>query len=83
MHRDSQPSSNGCVCVTIESSEAVGFAGRTGVGKSTLIMAIFRLASVHIGGMDIGNLSLVELRWRIAIAPQEPVMSSGQPQYRP
>jgi len=70
------------VSVTIERSEKVGVAGRTGAGKSTLIMAIFRLAnvtsgSVHIDGMDISKLTLAELRRRIAIIPQEPVMFSG------
>jgi len=70
------------VSFAIERSEKVGVAGRTGAGKSSLIMAIFRLAnlsqgSVHIDGIDIGKLTLGELRRRIAIIPQEPVMFCG------
>lgn len=66
----------------ITRSEKIGVVGRTGAGKSSLIVAIFRLAevsegAVRIDGVDIKNLNLSELRKRIAIIPQEPVMFQG------
>ncbi len=62
--------------------EKVGIVGRTGAGKSSLIMAMFRLAladsgAVRIDGVDVSKLSLKDLRQRIAIIPQEPVMFEG------
>jgi ABC-type multidrug transport system fused ATPase/permease subunit len=56
--------------------------GRTGAGKSSLIMALFRLAppdagAIRIDGVDVSKLALRDLRSRIAIIPQEPVMFEG------
>ena len=63
--------------------EKVGIVGRTGAGKSSLLMAMFRLAEpfscgcVRIDGVDISKLSLRDLRSHISIIPQEPVMFEG------
>jgi ABC-type multidrug transport system fused ATPase/permease subunit len=66
----------------MRSGEKVGVVGRTGAGKSSLIIALYRLVeasagSIHIDGVNVGRLSLGALRRRIAIIPQEPVMFSG------
>lgn len=55
--------------------------GRTGAGKSSLIAALFRLAEVQ-GEIDIddivtSSIGLHELRSKISIIPQEPVLFSG------
>lgn len=70
------------VTFNIRAGEKVGVAGRTGAGKSSLIMTLFRLVglsqgAVRIDGIDVGTLHLGELRRRIAIIPQEPVMFKG------
>ena len=70
------------VTFNIRGGEKIGVAGRTGAGKSSLIMTLFRLAglsegAVRIDGVDVGTLNLGELRRRIAIIPQEPVMFKG------
>jgi ABC-type multidrug transport system fused ATPase/permease subunit len=70
------------VTFNIRAGEKVGVAGRTGAGKSSLIMTLFRLVAVsggavRIDGVDVGTLNLGELRRRIAIIPQEPVMFKG------
>lgn len=53
----------------------IGIVGRTGAGKSSLTLALFRIieaagGSLIIDGVDIANLGLHDLRSRITIIPQ-------------
>ncbi|XP_052125650.1 ATP-binding cassette sub-family C member 4 [Frankliniella occidentalis] len=67
--------------LTINPTEKVGIVGRTGAGKSSLIAALFRLAylegRVVLDDVDTGSLPLQQLRSRISIIPQDPVLFSG------
>ena len=50
-------------------------AGRTGCGKSTLMMALKRIIEpssgrILIDGIDIAGVSLADLRSRLALVPQ-------------
>ncbi|XP_063373553.1 ATP-binding cassette subfamily C member 4-like [Cydia amplana] len=71
--------------ITIESGWKVGVVGRTGAGKSSLISALFRLAPidghVYIDDVETGSIALKELRAKIAIIPQEPVLFSASLRY--
>ncbi|XP_026680423.1 probable multidrug resistance-associated protein lethal(2)03659 [Diaphorina citri] len=66
---------------TIQPREKVGIVGRTGAGKSSLIQALFRLAinegSIRIDSIETSSLGLHDLRARLSIIPQEPVLFSG------
>lgn len=70
------------VSFSIKNRERIGVIGRTGAGKSSLTLALFRFlntrsGSIHIDGVDISKLNLASLRSRLAIIPQDPVLFSG------
>ncbi|KAI7805399.1 canalicular multispecific organic anion transporter 1 isoform X1 [Triplophysa rosa] len=72
---------HGITC-NIESTEKIGIVGRTGAGKSSLTNCLFRIieaaeGQIFIDGIDISTLGLHDLRSRITIIPQDPVLFCG------
>ncbi|KAL1841897.1 hypothetical protein VTJ49DRAFT_6419 [Mycothermus thermophilus] len=70
------------VSFTIEAREKVGIVGRTGAGKSSLTLAIFRALEadegrILIDDVDIGEIGLRDLREAITIVPQDPTLFMG------
>jgi len=66
----------------IKPCEKVGVVGRTGAGKSSLAMGLFRMieaaeGSITIDGINISDIGLMDLRSRLTIIPQDPVLFSG------
>ncbi|CAH0714289.1 unnamed protein product, partial [Brenthis ino] len=62
--------------------DKLGIVGRTGAGKSTLTLGLFRIVEamsgkILIDGIDISTIGLHQLRSRITIIPQDPVLFSG------
>ncbi|CAL8300312.1 unnamed protein product [Merluccius merluccius] len=72
---------NGITC-DISSSEKIGIVGRTGAGKSSLTNCLFRIIEaaegrILIDGIDISKIGLHDLRNRLTIIPQDPVLFAG------
>ncbi|PBC29424.1 Multidrug resistance-associated protein [Apis cerana cerana] len=80
-YEDSAPPVLKDLCFTIKPGEKIGIVGRTGAGKTSLISALFRLAklegSIYIDKLDTKQIGLHELRKKISIIPQEPVLFSA------
>ncbi|KAG2427456.1 hypothetical protein HXX76_012392 [Chlamydomonas incerta] len=65
-----------------EARDKVGVVGRTGAGKSSLLGCLFRLVEVERGqvvidDLDIARLALRQLRARLSLIPQVPVLFTG------
>ncbi|KAG2145396.1 ABC protein [Suillus bovinus] len=81
-YRPSLPNVLKGISVKIRGGEKIGVVGRTGAGKSSLMLALFRIVklsggSITIDGVDISTIGLKDLRSRISIIPQDPLLFSG------
>ncbi len=70
------------VTFRINPLEKVGIVGRTGAGKSSLALALFRgleaeEGKILIDGVDVGLIGLRDLREAITIVPQDPTLFTG------
>ncbi|KAI3865604.1 hypothetical protein MKX03_036874 [Papaver bracteatum] len=74
------------ISCTFEGGHKIGIVGRTGSGKTTMIGALFRLVEpvggkVIIDSIDISTIGLHDLRSRLGIIPQEPILFNGTVRY--
>ncbi|KAL0880786.1 hypothetical protein ABMA27_001981 [Loxostege sticticalis] len=80
-YRSGEPALRDITC-TVAPRDKLGIVGRTGAGKSTLTLGLFRIVEamkgkIEIDGIDISTIGLHQLRSRITIIPQDPVLFSG------
>lgn len=74
------------VSITVPAGSRVGIVGRTGSGKSTLMLAMFRMIDfaggcIKIDGVDVSGVPLGKLRSSMSLVPQDPVLFSGTVRY--
>lgn len=68
--------------LSINSGEKVGVVGRTGAGKSSLVLAIFRMippveGTIEIDSIPTEKLRLFDLRHNLSIIPQDAHLFEG------
>ncbi|XP_040360332.2 ATP-binding cassette sub-family C member 3-like [Ixodes scapularis] len=64
------------ITLVIEPCQKVGVVGRTGAGKSSLVLALLRIlkttsGNIRIDGIDIGRVPLRRLRSSLTVIPQD------------
>jgi ATP-binding cassette subfamily C (CFTR/MRP) protein 1 len=70
------------ISIGFKSKEKIGVVGRTGAGKSSLTLSLFRIIEAASGGIEIDNLDtsiigLADLRSKLAIIPQDAALFEG------
>jgi ABC-type multidrug transport system fused ATPase/permease subunit len=83
-YREDTPEVLKGVTFDVRAGERVGVVGRTGSGKSSVLVSLFRLieakchgGTVALDGVDIDGVGLKQLRSSLAIIPQDPTVFSG------
>lgn len=81
-YRDGLPLVLKSLSVRIDAGFKVGIVGRTGSGKSTIMLALFRMVelaegTIQFDGVDISSLNMKDLRNKITIIPQDPMLFQG------
>jgi ATP-binding cassette subfamily C (CFTR/MRP) protein 1 len=73
---------------SVKAGEKIGVCGRTGSGKSSLMIALFRISEIEqdsgkilIDGVDTREIGTAPLRLNLSIIPQDPVMFSNTVRY--
>lgn len=85
-YRDELPLVLRNISFLIKGGDKVGIVGRTGAGKSSILVSLMRLRELESGrilldGVDIRKLGLHQLRSSVAVIPQDPVLFQGTVRY--
>ncbi|XP_077977977.1 ATP-binding cassette sub-family C member 9-like [Glandiceps talaboti] len=72
--------------IHFQGGQKIGICGRTGSGKSSLTLAVFRMidtykGSIYIDDINIAHIPLLKVRNRLSIIPQDPVLFRGTIRY--
>ncbi|CAG8607661.1 8848_t:CDS:10, partial [Dentiscutata erythropus] len=70
------------ISFNVKGQEKIGLVGRTGSGKSTIALTLFRFVEpsdgrILVDELDISSVGVEDLRSRITIIPQDPILFTG------
>eukprot|EP00471_Norrisiella_sphaerica_P008681 CAMPEP_0184506154 /NCGR_PEP_ID=MMETSP0113_2-20130426/53352_1 /TAXON_ID=91329 /ORGANISM="Norrisiella sphaerica, Strain BC52" /LENGTH=1408 /DNA_ID=CAMNT_0026895859 /DNA_START=1010 /DNA_END=5236 /DNA_ORIENTATION=+ len=82
VYREGLPPAIKGVSFAIKAGKTCGVVGRTGAGKSSLVVSLFRIVErsggrILVDGKDIGTLGLQTVREALSIIPQQPLLLQG------
>merc|ERR1719357_1102512 len=85
-YRDDMPTRLFNLDLSIKAGEKIGICGRSGSGKSTITMSLFRMynhmeGTIFIDGVNTQDLGVTTLRSALSIIPQDPVVLAGSLKY--
>lgn len=76
------------ISLKVKSGEKIGVCGRTGSGKSSLMIVLFRISEIEQDGgtvviddVNTGDIGLFPLRSNLSIIPQDPIVFSNTVRY--
>ena len=76
------------VSLEVDGGARIGVVGRTGSGKSSVMIALFRICEIEtdggqilIYGVDIATIGTSALRGNLSIIPQDPMLFSNTVRY--
>ncbi|KAF9237599.1 ABC protein [Melanogaster broomeanus] len=76
------------ISLSVKGGEKIGVVGRTGAGKSSLMLVLYRIVelsggSIVLDGIDISTIGLKDLRTKMSIIPQDVSPLNSNPLFVP
>lgn len=51
------------ITLNIKDQEKIGIVGRTGVGKSSITVALYRLVNLESGSIKVAGVNIADIGW--------------------
>ena len=62
-YRDNLPLALKSITLNIKDQEKIGIVGRTGVGKSSITVALYRLVNLESGSIKVAGVNIADIGW--------------------
>ena len=62
-YRDNLPLALKSITLNIKDQEKIGIVGRTGAGKSSITVALYRLVNLESGSIKVAGVNIADIGW--------------------